>query len=69
MIRWTHLTLSQLSKKDAVTVVAMAHGKVLLESDIKGNYPHNNIVGAKLRTANLTAISIMAKIFNKKDQE
>ena len=69
MIRYSHLHLTELSRKDAVTVVAMSHGVVLNESEITGGYPFNNQVGATLRTANLTAISIMANIFDKKDHE
>lgn len=63
MIRFTHLQLKDISKSDAVTVVALRNNILITENDVKGDYPNNSIVAAKLRTANLTAISIMANIF------
>ena len=64
MFNYSHLKLNELSKQDAVVVVAMSHGIVLLESEILGDYPFNNIVGQELVTANAAAISMMVNIFN-----
>ena len=58
-----HLQLKDISKADAVVIVSLRDKVLVNESDIRGDYPNNHVVVAKLRTANLTAISIMANIF------
>ena len=63
MIRFTHLQLADLNLKDAVAIRTLCDGEVYPEGYFNEAWKYHSIVEANLRTANLTAISIMANIF------
>lgn len=65
LIRFTHLQLNDLTNQDAVVIQALISKRILIESQINESWILHSSVAKSLRLANLTAISIMANIFDK----
>lgn len=65
LIRWGHLQLKDLTNQDAIIIQAMICGVFYKEKEINDDWAFHSGVSISLRKANLTAISIMANIFDK----